>query len=209
LTLLESHWIKEKTTLRKLVKLLLPVVAFALLAPAAMAQFGNMPPEVQAKMRAWQKFRETHKNFEYLQQTLAGINEMEKYPTTRLTKDQAKQILAVIKPWRNRPVMTNEQAGQVNKALNKPLTLDQVKKVATAPNMMRGGRGFGGRAGGGGGGGAGGGGQRRPGQFDFSKFPDPKEYNPLNPASLPFEQFRPMATQRMNELMKLLEDRAR
>jgi hypothetical protein len=40
-------------------------------------------------------------------------------------------------------------------------------------------------------------------------FPDPKDYNPLNPDTLPFEQFRPMAKQRMTEFTGNLQKRAK
>jgi hypothetical protein len=190
--------------------------------PAAFAQGGfggQMPPEMQAKMRAWQKWRENNKNIVALQQTMMSLRELENDPKTQLSKDQAKKILTVIKAWRNKPVMTNDQAREVMKQLTTPLNEAQLKKMATAPRFGQGGRGFGGgfRPGGGGGPGGGGfrpgggpGGPGRPGGFQM---PDPKPYNPLNPDSSPFVKMNPemgkRVKQRYNEMIAKLEARAK
>ncbi|HXG23938.1 MAG TPA: hypothetical protein VNJ09_05230 [Chthonomonadales bacterium] len=193
------------------------VITMAFLASAALAQGGfggQMPPEMQAKMKAWQKWRENNKNIVALQQTLMSLRELENDPKTQLTREQAKKILTVIKAWRNKPVMTNDQARDVMKQLTAPLNEAQLKKMATAPRFGQGGRGFGGgfRPGGGGGGfrpggpGAGG----RPGGFQM---PDPKPYNPLNPDSSPFAKMNPemgkRVKQRYNEMIARLEARAK
>lgn len=193
------------------------VITVAVLAPPAMAQGGfggQMPPEMQAKMRAWQKWRENNKNIVALQQTMMSLRELENDPKTQLTKAQAKKILSVIKAWRNKPVMTNDQARVVMKQLTAPLNEAQLKKMATAPRFGQGGRGFGGgfRPGGGGGGGfrPGGPGGGRPSGFQM---PDPKPYNPLNPDSSPFAKMNPemgkRVKQRYNEMIAKLEARAK
>jgi hypothetical protein len=200
----------------------------------------QMPPGMMEKVRAWQKFRENHKNFEGLQRTMYAIGEMDKDPKTQLTKPQAKSMLAVLRTWRNKPVMSNDQALQVNKQLTAGMSVAQIKKIATV-EMPRGfggggggrrggpggggGGGFGGPGGGGPGGGGGGfggpgggrpggpggggpGGGGRPGGPGGFTMPDPREYNPLNPDTIPFERARPRAKQRMSELMAKLQARA-
>lgn len=203
--------------MNRLLKWAVPVAALAAvsLAPSAQAQggFGQMPPEVQAKMKAWQKFMETHKNYNALRKAMAGLGACQKDPKTKLTKDQAKKTLAVLNAWEHKPTMNNEQAGQVTKQLTANLSMAQVKVIATVPDFGRGGRGFGGGARAGGG--AGGGGGARPAgagggapRFDLSKMPDPKEYNALNPDSLP-ETFRNRGKQSLMELKASLQASAK
>lgn len=186
------------------------LAAAAFLLPPALSQGPppppgqQLPPAVQARMKAWQKFRETHKNVEALQQTLAGLEEMEKTPATRLTKAQAKTVVGVLNAWRSKPVMTDAQAQKVNKQITGPLTVAQLKKIATAPGAR--GMGAGQRPGGGSGARPNSGARRAP---DLSRFPAPKEYNPLNPKTLPMEGMRTRATQRLDALTKTLTARAK
>jgi hypothetical protein len=170
----------------------------------------NLTPQqqaqLQAKRRAWERWRANHKNVTAVGQTLMGLSVLESNPKTALTKEQAKKILPVLKAWRKKKVMSNDDALKVNRALTAPLTDAQLKKIATAPRFGSGGPGFGGGARMGGG--AGGSNGRRP-SFDVSKMPDPKDYNPLNPDTLPFEQMRGQTKQRVDKLIADLEKRAR
>lgn len=92
---------------------LLPIAAAALvLAGAAHAQRpggfggpgGGPPPSMspammaqrQAKMKAWETWRGTHKNVTALQRTLGGMTRLASDPQTHLTKPQAKAVLAVL-----------------------------------------------------------------------------------------------------------------
>jgi hypothetical protein len=174
----------------------------------------QMPPEMQAKLKKMQAFNESHKNYRAIQQSLYGIAECEKSPTTKLTKPQAQHVLSVMKKWESKPTLTNEQAGAVNKELTAGLTTPQIKTVATTqmPFGRGGGRpGGGGAPGGGGrpGGGAPGGPGGRPGGMGNFQIPDMKEYNPLNPETMPFVQFRPRAKQRMDEFKTKLQAAAK
>ena len=194
--------------MNRAIKWIAPVAAAVALAPAALAQGGfQMNPQMQAKFQAWQKWRQNHPHIQSLQQTMIGFREMEKDPKTKLTRDQARKILPVVKAWRNKPTMSDDQALQVTKQLTASLNTAQLKKIATAPQFGRGGRGFGGgaRPGGGGPGGPGGGRPGGPGGgrggFDPSKMPDPKDYNPLNPDTNPIAQALPQASQRMKQTM--------
>lgn len=194
------------------VKVVAAAALVVLLGPLARAQNPggegtSLSPAAQAKMKAWRKFRDNHKQVVQVGQTVRALGEMDKDPKTKLTKDQAKKILAVMKAWRTKPVMTNDQALAVNKQLTDPLTLPQIKKMATlAQGGRRGGGGGMGRPGGGGGPGGADGGR---GGFDPSRMPDPKEYNPLNPNSLPASPMSARAKQRMSELVARLEARAK
>ncbi len=183
--------------------------AFAAIATSAIAQApggggGFTPtPEMAAKFKKWQAWRENHKNFEHIQSTVRGLAECVKDPATSLTKDQAKAILAVYKKWGTKAVMSNDDAGAANKALTSSLNIAQIKKIATTKNPFAGGGRMGGGGGGrpGGGGGAGGarpGGGRPGGGFTL---PDPKDYNPLNPDTLPFEGFKAIAKQSQTEFL--------
>ncbi|HEY3265754.1 MAG TPA: hypothetical protein VGM37_02420 [Armatimonadota bacterium] len=194
---------------------IMAVSALALLAPSARAQAPGgmqMNPQAQAKMKAWQTWRNNHKNVQSLQQTLGALQYIQQDPKTRLNKAQSKTILGVLKAWRSKPTMTDAQALKVNKQLTTPLTLQQLKKLATAP---RGGRRNGGGGGGGmgrpGGGGAPGGpgGGRPGGGFDASRIPAPKDYNPLNPDTLPIERMRGRAKDRLNALTSALAAQAK
>jgi hypothetical protein len=182
------------------------------IGPAAVAQGGGPSPEMMAKFQAWRKFNENNKNLDRLRKTLMGFREIEKDPKTQFNKQQAREILAVIKQWRNKPALTDDQAKTINRALTKSLTEAQIKLLAAASDPMRGGRGFGGgsRPAGGGPGGMG-----RPGagMANPANFPDPRPYNPLNPDTSPFKAVNPEGHKRMvqllNEFVRKLETTAK
>lgn len=195
--------------------LLVALAAATLLAPIAHAQGpfggGQITPEMRNRMQAWRKWRDSHKNISALQQTLGGLAAMEQDPRTRLTKPQAKKVVGILKAWRNKPVMTDAQALQVNKQLTASLSIAQLKKIATARAGGRGGQRRGGPGGGGGGQARAGGGQGRQGggRMDANRFPAPRDYNPLNPSTLPFERMRGRAKQSLDSLTQTLAVRAR
>ena len=207
---------------------LLPLAAVFLLAAGAQAQgpggFGGPPggpggfqppPAMMAKFQAWRQWRDNHKNVTSLQRTLGALTDMQQDPRTKLSKPQAKAILAVIQRWQAKPALTDAQALQVNKQLTAPLSLIQIKKIATASQGRGGFGGGGGRPGGGGGFGGGFGGGRPGGPgggplaFDPASFPSPRDYNPLNPATSPMVRARGRAQQRHAQLMSALMAAAR
>ncbi|GAB4464398.1 MAG: hypothetical protein OHK0029_34290 [Armatimonadaceae bacterium] len=187
----------------------------------------QMTPEMRAKMDKWRKWRDNHKNFTQLQNTMRAIMEMDKDPKTKLTGAQAKKINGYVTPWTTKPTMTDAQAKELNGQIVKALSVEQVKKMAALAGQQRGGGGFGGgggRPGGGGpggpggggggfgggggrpgGGGAGGGGGR--GGFDLSKMPDPKEYNPLNVKTYPETPMTQRGKQRVTDFLKMVKTR--
>lgn len=204
---------------------LLVVGVCAVSVPGAQAQGGpggggfQMPPQMRAKMEAWRKFRDQHKNLSTLGDMLFQIQEMNKDAGYQLDKKQSASMLKIIGPWRAKKTINEDQAKDVSKRMGAVLTVKQLKKMSTIPPPGRRARGGGGgRPGGPGGPGGGGGlagtrpggpgGGGRPGGFTF---PDPPKqgWNPFNPDTLPFERMRPMAKTRMNEFVASLNKQAK
>lgn len=165
---------------------------------------GGMPPEIAAKIKLWTKWRDQHKNVSNLQTMLWQVQQLDKSPDTKLSKPQAAKLLTILKTWRNKPTMNEDQAHSVQNQIGNLMSLKQVKKMTTLqPPWAR--MGGGGRPGGGGGGGP------RPGGPGGFKLPDPPKgsYNPLNPDTLPFEQMRPMAKRGMDAFLSDLSLRSK
>lgn len=179
------------------------------------------PPQMMAKIQAWQKWRDSHKNVTALQQTLGNLQGLERDPQTRLNKKQAASILGVLNQWHSQPAITDPQARQILHQIKAPLSMAQIKILATPPAERRGfdgppPGGFGGppppgRFGGPPppsegrfGGPPGGRGGPPPGGMRPGTFPSPKDYNPLNPSTLPFKRQIPRATQRLADLKAAL-----
>lgn len=202
-----------KNVLKMSIATLAVVGTMTMITPNAAAQppggGGGMPPEMMAKFKAWGKWREQHKNISTLQDMMFQVREVDKEATTKFDKKQAASLLKILKEWRNKPTMTDDQAKAVSKQVASVMTEKQLKKMATVVPPGRGGRG-GGMGGGrpGGGGGAPGGRPGGPGGGGF-KFPDPPKggYNPLNPDTSPFEQFRPMMKKSMDDFTTALSAR--
>lgn len=181
-------------------------------APSTQAQGGfgggQMPPDMMAKIKAWQKWRDAHKGLSNLQTMMFQVRQMDKDPSTQLTKPQANKMLGIMRAWRGKPTMSDDQAKQVAKQIGSMLTDKQLKKMSTFQMGRMGGGG--GRPGGGMGGGGGrpGGGMGGAGGGQF-KMPDPPAggYNPLNPDTLPFAQMRPRIKKSMDEFTADLEKR--
>ncbi len=167
----------------------------------AQAQFGGggggMPPGMMHKIQEWQQWRQQHKNLSNLQTMLYQLQQLEKDPQHHLNKKQAAGLIGILKAWRHKPNMTEQQAHQVQVKIGNLLTLPQIQKMTTfqpAWNANRSG---------------GGGGGFKPGaKFTF---PDPPRggYNPLNPDTLPFKQMRPVAAHTMAMFMQDLAHRAK
>lgn len=167
---------------------------------------GGMPPEIAAKIKLWQKWRETHKNVSNLQTMLYQVTEMDKSPDSKLDKKQAGKLLAIYKSWSTKPELNEDQAHSVQKQIGDLMNLKQIQKMTTIqPPWGRGG------GGGGMGGGRPGGGGARPGGAGGFKFPDPPKgsYNPMNADTLPFEAMRAQAKHNMQEFMATLQQRAK
>ncbi len=182
----------------------------------------QMDPAVMAKFQALRAWGQAHPHIGQVGQTVRALSRMEQDPKTALNKQEARAILPVLEKWRNKPVMTDDQAQAVLKQLTEPLSVDQLKALAMA-QQRRGGFGGGGggggfRPGGGGPGGPGGGGGGfRPGgggpggpgggrpAFNAANIPAPHDYKPLNPATslMPFGRDR--ATKTLGDLITSLQ----
>ncbi|GIV14909.1 MAG: hypothetical protein KatS3mg022_0344 [Armatimonadota bacterium] len=206
--------------------LLLVMTAVAAIAqPPPGAGGFQITPEMQRQMEAWRKWREAHKYTFQLTSTLRALEEIDKDPRTKLTPAQAKKILAVLQPYRNKPKMTQDDAKNALKGIKAALNVNQLNAIARIEAERRNRRGgFGGPGGGGMGmrpgapggppggapgarpGGTPGAGGRPGGNF---RMPDPsqmKDFNPFKPdTSTPFGQ---RAAQRWNEFFKGLQQRA-
>jgi len=161
---------------------------------------------------------------------LRNIGELEKANKKPLTKDQAKKVLAAVKPWEKKTKMTDDEAKTLYKQINGVLTTAQkneLDKMAAQNRRMGGGGGgggFGGGAGGGAGAGGGGGGQPTPQQIQqFQEMRKKMEgffktYNPFYPPTSykEFKDFPPQMQERMTksyearkELIARLEKKAK
>lgn len=181
--------------------------------------------------RAWM---DAHKHVNEVRRIVRDIEKLEESPTTALNKRQANAILAILTKYRTVPVMTDKQAVHVAEALLSPLTATQKVSIATMPQRGGPGGGPGGWHGGwqgrpggpdgdrgprggseggpgrdhemGGPGGPGGGGHEHgfggPGGHGPFAF---KEYNPLNPDSMPMERMRARSLEHLNELIAVLK----
>jgi hypothetical protein len=98
---------------------------------------------------------------------MRGIGELEKGKKAALTKDQAKKVVAAVKPWQSKPKMSESEAKSLYMKLNAVLTTRQKNELdkMSAQNRRFGGGGDRGGSGGGSrmGGGPGGGGPGGPG----------------------------------------------
>jgi len=84
-----------------------------------------------------------------------NIGELEKARKAPLSKDQAKKVVAAIKPWQTRPKMTEDEAKGLYMKINAVLTTKQkneLDKMAAQNRRFGGGGRSGGRSGGWGGG---------------------------------------------------------
>jgi hypothetical protein len=209
--------------------LLLVITAVAAIAqPPPGAGGFQMSPEMQKRFEEMRKWREAHKYTFQLTSTLRALEEIDKDPKTKLTPAQAKKILAVLQPYRNKPKMTQDDAKNALKGIKAALTVDQLNAIARIEAERRNRRGgFGGPGGGGMGmrpggpgmppggapgarpGGAPGAGGRPGapgGNFRMPDFSQMKDFNPFKPdTSTPFGQ---RAAQRWNEFFKGLQQRA-
>jgi hypothetical protein len=173
---------------------------------------GGMPPE-------FQKFMAQNKYKMQMRQQLRAINEINRDPATAITPGQAKQLLAVLKPWSAKPKMTEEDAKTIMRSVKKVMTPKQLTAMGNVKPQGRGG--FGGGPGGGSGGGGGGpqraggpgGGPGGPGggpgggrRFDPSRMKDANFLSTKVDPNNPFTQRR---AQRNQQFLAMLEAKAK
>lgn len=201
--------------------LLLVVAAIAAIAqPPPGAGGFQMTPEMQRRMEEFRKWREAHKYTFQLTSTLRAIEQIDKDPKTKLTSAQAKKILAVLQPYRNKPKMTQDDAKNALKGIKAALNVNQLNAIARIEAERRNRRGGPGGPGPGGGGmgmmrpgapggqpgGAPGAGGRPGGSFRMPNPAQMKDFNPFKPDTSTFGGQR--AAEYWNNYFKGLQQRA-
>src|SRR5437660_714944 len=106
-----------------------------------------MPPQ-------FQKFMEQTKYKRQMRGQIRAISEINRDPATAVSPGQAKQLLAILKPWTTKDKMSEQDAKSIMRSVKKVMTAKQL----TAMGNVKPQRGFGGGGGGGGFGGRPGGG---------------------------------------------------
>lgn len=158
------------------------------------------------------QFREQHKFTFQLMQMAHHIGAINNDPKHTLSPAQAKQVLAVIKPLKTKPKLTQDQAKQALKNLKKIFKVDQLNAMAKikAPQRRPG---MGGMAGQGGPGGPGG--MGRPGGMgSMGNRPpmDPNAMKNFNPFYAKADKSAPRAMDRVKRMAGLfsgLESKAK
>ena len=116
--------------MRHLTRLFAAAVLFAAFTAGAFAQ--QQPGQGQSNA-----FREKHKYTFQLMQMVRHIGEIEKDRKYALTPGQASKVLAVLKPLRSKPKLTQDQAKQALKELKKALTANQLNAMARIKPRFR------------------------------------------------------------------------
>ena len=101
------------------------LIALALAIIFATTALGQQQGGSQAN-----SFREKYKYTFQLMQMVTHIQEIDKDKKYTLTSAQAKAMLAVLKPLRTQPKLTQDQAKTVLVKLKKPLTVAQLNAIA-------------------------------------------------------------------------------
>jgi hypothetical protein len=172
---------------------------------------GGMPPQRQRFIEATRFRRE-------LRSHLPAIEEIDGNPATALSPAQARQLLAILKPWTTRDAMTEEDAKEVTRSVEQVLTARQLAAMRDALPPPGGGFG-GGRFSQPGirGPGARGGAAVQPGGFGAPRGPgggggwNPERIKEINLISTKADPNRPWAArsaQRIQQILASLEARA-
>src|SRR5262249_32661763 len=130
---------QEEGTVRR-VTIILTGALLSLVVLPAMAQApggpggpggGGMPPQ-------WQKFRAPTKYRRQMRNQLRAIGEITRDPTTAITPAQAKQLLAIVKPWTTKDKMSEEEAKGIMRSVKKVMTAKQLTAMGNVKEPQRG-----------------------------------------------------------------------
>ena len=145
-------------------------------------QDGQAGGDPSAMRERRDQFRTEHESTFRLTRLVENIGRLDTEGKHPLTKQQAKDTLAILTPLRTQEKLTQDDAKETIRALQKVLTIDQRTEISQMPEQRWGGGGQGGPGGPGGarpgGGNVSPGGQRP--SFDPAAM---KNFNPLNPSS--------------------------
>lgn len=126
------------------VKALWGAAAFVMaLGAGAAAQQPGAGSRRAGNSAAFEEFREKHKHTFELVDTVRKLGEIDKDKKYALTQAQAKQVLAVLKPLRDKPKLTQAQAKQALSGVKKPLKVEQLNAMSRIKQPDRPGRGQG------------------------------------------------------------------
>ena len=150
-------------------------------------------------------FREEHKYTFQLMQTVRHIGDIDKDPKYTLSPAQAKQVLAVMKPLRAKPKLTQDQAKQALKYLKKIFTVKQLNAMAKikAPQRRMGSGGLGGP------GGPGGPGRNTQGNRPQMDAAAMKDFNPFYAKADKSDPGTMGRAKRMNDMFSGLQKKAK
>lgn len=152
---------------------------------------------------AFAQFREQHKFTFQLMQMVRHIGAINNDPRHTLSPGQAKRVLAILKPLKMKPKLTQDQAKQALKNLKKIFNVDQLNAMAKIKSPQR-------RPGMGGQGGPGGpGGMGRPGgpggmgRMGNRPPMDPNAMKNFNPFYMKADKSDPRAADRVKRMADL------
>lgn len=177
-------------------KLYTPLMCAVCLAGMAVANAqvarGTDPTGLGATKRmAWNSWRIEHPNILALQRTVIVLGEVKGDPTATFSRDQARTLLGVLDSWHGKASLTEKQAQAINTSLQDQLTMRQFSLIQNAkepftipPRQFMGGLPGSGRL----------------PATGMDTIPFPRNYNPLNPDTVPF----PLLRARMQDAYKLL-----
>jgi hypothetical protein len=173
------------------------IILGAIIITPSFAQQGPPPPGPFGQMREKQKY-----TFQ-LMGMIRDVSVINKNPKYTLSSNQAKRLLAVLKPLRSKPKLTQDQAKTALKDVKKILTVNQLNAVAAVkakPQMGQHRMGPGGPS-------SGGAPRPQPGRrFDPNAM---KDFNPLyvKPGSSSKQTFGP--AKELNDFYAALERKAK
>jgi hypothetical protein len=85
---------------------------------------------MQAQFRKWEKWRDAHRSLFDLERLMFQIRKADRNPATRLSPAQAGKLLALLKSWQSKPVMTEAEASRIIKRIKSELKAAQRKALA-------------------------------------------------------------------------------
>lgn len=201
----------------KTVKLVLAGALLALAVSVAAQAPGGGPGGGGGPSPQMQKYLAQNKYKMQMRQQIRAINEINRNPATALQPAQARQLLAILRPWTAKPKMTEEDAKGIMRSVKKVMTARQLTAMGNVkPQRMGGGRRPGGPGGGPGGfsgrpPGGGPGGPRAGGGPGGRRF-DPSRMKDVNFLSTKPDPNNPRSSRRVEgnkRMIAMLEARAR
>jgi hypothetical protein len=115
------------------------IAAITFLSIIAVSGFAQVPKAPKNRPNDGPR-SEIRQNFQYtfqLMRTVMRTEELNRDPKHSLTPNQAKQVLAILKPFRSKPTLTQNQAKQAVTSLKKIFTDSQLKVMNNMQSGFR------------------------------------------------------------------------